>query len=153
MKRNNIKIVLFGFLCVFLSTTLFANPDSLFYPKKRTLKSGPVFWPPKRTFLCTWIRMGIAKKDPWRSCAFQHNGRSSWFQCFVWFFAVESYCRLRYRFLEPNGQLWPHLWAQRCSTHRFKTVAFWSLPKCRHQSLAAACANGHVCARSVLCAG
>ena len=28
---------------MFLSTTLFANPDSLFYPKKRTLKAGPYF--------------------------------------------------------------------------------------------------------------
>ena len=43
MKRNKLKLVLFGFLCVFLSTTLFANPDSLFYPKKRTLRSGPYF--------------------------------------------------------------------------------------------------------------
>ena len=43
MKKNNIKIVVVGFLCVFLSGTLFANPDSLFYPKKRTLKSGPYF--------------------------------------------------------------------------------------------------------------
>lgn len=43
MKKNNIKIVVFGFLCVFLSSTLFANPDSLYDPKKRTLKSGPYF--------------------------------------------------------------------------------------------------------------
>jgi len=43
MKRNSIKIFLFGFLFGFLSTTLFANPDSLFYPKKRTLKSGTYF--------------------------------------------------------------------------------------------------------------
>ena len=43
MKKNNIKIVVVGFLCVFLSSKLFANPDSLIYPKKRTLKSGPYF--------------------------------------------------------------------------------------------------------------
>ena len=43
MKKNNIKIVVVGFLCVFLSSKLFANPDSLIYPKKRILKSGPYF--------------------------------------------------------------------------------------------------------------
>jgi hypothetical protein len=43
MKNSNSRVVLFGFLFVFLSGTLFANPDSLFYPKKRTLKSGPYF--------------------------------------------------------------------------------------------------------------
>ena len=43
MKKNNSKIVVFGFLFVFLSSTLFANPDSLFYPKKITIKSGPYF--------------------------------------------------------------------------------------------------------------
>jgi hypothetical protein len=43
MRKNNIKIVLFGFLFAFFSSTLFANPDSLFYPRKRTLKSGPYF--------------------------------------------------------------------------------------------------------------
>ena len=43
MKNSNSLFVLFGFLFVFLSSTLFANPDSLFYPKKRTLKSGPYF--------------------------------------------------------------------------------------------------------------
>ena len=41
MKKNSIIIVLLGFL--FLSTTLLANPASLFYPKKRTLKSGTYF--------------------------------------------------------------------------------------------------------------
>ena len=43
MKKNNSKIVVVGFLCVFLSSKLFANPDSLIYPKKRILKSGPYF--------------------------------------------------------------------------------------------------------------
>ena len=43
MKKNSIKIILFGILTVFVSNTLLANPDSLFYPKKRTLKSGPYF--------------------------------------------------------------------------------------------------------------
>lgn len=43
MKMNKIKIVLFGSLFVLLSNSFFANPDSLFYPKKRTLKSGTYF--------------------------------------------------------------------------------------------------------------
>jgi hypothetical protein len=43
MKNSNSHFVLFGLLFVFLSSTLFANPDSLFYPKKRTLKSGSYF--------------------------------------------------------------------------------------------------------------
>ncbi|MFM6965666.1 MAG: hypothetical protein ACKOWM_08820 [Sphingomonadales bacterium] len=43
MKKNSNKIILFGILTVFVSNTLLANPDSLFYPKKRTLKSGPYF--------------------------------------------------------------------------------------------------------------
>lgn len=43
MKMNKIKIVLFGSLFVFLSNSFFANPDSLFSSKKRTLKSGTYF--------------------------------------------------------------------------------------------------------------
>lgn len=43
MKKSNTLIAIVGFLILSLSTTLYANPDSLFYPKKRTLKSGPYF--------------------------------------------------------------------------------------------------------------
>jgi hypothetical protein len=43
MKNSKSLFVLFGFLFVFLSGTLFANPDSLFYPQQRTLKTGSYF--------------------------------------------------------------------------------------------------------------
>ena len=151
MKKNNIKIVVVGFLCVFLSSKLFANPDSLIYPKKKNTEVRPLFWLAKWSFLCPWIRLGAAKKNPRRPRSFKYNSRSSWFQRIVLLFSLESYFGLRHRFLEPHWQFWPHIRAQRRGAYRFKTVAFWSLPKCRHQSLAIACANGHVCARSVLC--
>lgn len=43
MKKNRSTLILLGLLFVFATSKLFANPDSLFYSKKRTLKSGSYF--------------------------------------------------------------------------------------------------------------
>jgi hypothetical protein len=80
MKKSNTLIAVVGFLILTLSTTLYANPDSLFYPKKRTLKSGPYFGLQSGRFYALeygWELQRKTREDLVHSTAIHHGFNAS----------------------------------------------------------------------------